>query len=420
MQKLCINGGKRLSGEIKIQGAKNSVLPILAATTLCSGEVILKNCPRISDTYSALQILTTLGCKASFCDEDKNVIKINSEKVSGYEITEDLMQKMRSSIFFLGALIGKMGRCSISYPGGCDIGIRPIDIHIKALKKMGVLVRDEHGYIDFKVKTRLKGSKIPLSFPSVGATENIILAGVLADGTTEIHNAAREPEIVDLAKFLVKCGAKSYGAGTDKIVIHGVEKLEGCEYTIMPDRIATATYLSAAAITAGEITIKDANIQTLESVISLYEQIGCVIHGEGDKIFFSAKKNPLALDTVRTQIYPGFPTDCQAFLMANMLIAKGTTVFVENIFENRFLHVPAFRKMGADIRIEGRVAVVEGVSKLYGAKVTASDLRGGAGLVVAALAAEGETEIYGIHHIDRGYEDIEEALTKLGASICRK
>lgn len=417
MQKLIINGGKRLSGEVTVQGAKNAVLPILAATVLCRGEAVLHNCPRLSDTYSAMRILTYLGCSASFDSCLTDTVIVRTEGLDRSSINDSLMREMRSSVFFMGALLGRTGQCSITYPGGCDIGSRPIDIHISALKKMGVSITEAHGHIE--CSGRPKGAKLTLSFPSVGATENIILAAALADGTTEITNAAREPEIVDLAHFLNRCGADIRGAGEGKILINGVKELRGCEYEIMPDRIAAATFLACTAATGGEITLRKCVPSHLDAVNAVFEQMGCRIYSSGGTIMFSAAKPLKAVDTVRTMVYPGFPTDCQAFVMAALCTAEGTTVFAENIFENRYQHTGGFQRMGADIRVEGKVAVVEGVKKLYGAKTSAPDLRGGAGLVAAALSAEGTSEISDIHYIDRGYEAIEKTLSSLGADIKR-
>lgn len=417
-QKLIVTGGSRLGGEIILQGAKNAVLPILAGTALCGGEVILKNCPKISDTYAAMRILNSIGCKTSV-KLSENTAVIDPAGLNCSDVSEDLMREMRSSIIFLGAILGRCGECNVTFPGGCDIGLRPIDIHIAALKKMGVTITEEYGKLNCIVKHKLKGAKIALSFPSVGATENIMLAAVLAEGITVISNAAREPEIVDLAKFLKKCGAKINGEGSGKIIINGVRELSGCEYSIMPDRIACATYLACAAVAGGEIVVKNCAPADLDSIIPVFEQMGCSIHSIGRSIYFAAKKQLRAVDTIRTTVYPGFPTDAQAFIMAALCKAKGTTVFVENIFENRYKHVGDLKRMGADIRVEGKVAVVEGVSKLYGAKMNSPDLRGGAALVTAALAAEGKSEISDIHFIDRGYEDFEYKLKSLGADIYR-
>ena len=417
MQKLIINGGKRLNGEITVQGAKNAALPIIAAAILCDDKVTLRNCPRITDTYCALRILKSLGCSGRFTD--KNTVVIDSKGLASSEISDELMREMRSSVFFMGALAGRTGQCRISLPGGCDIGQRPVDIHIAALKKMGVTVTEEHGSLNCFCDGRLKGAEIALSFPSVGATENVILAAVTAKGTTELTNAAREPEIADLAEFLNRCGADIKGAGTSSIIIHGKEKLHGCEYEIMPDRICTATYLACTAAAGGEILVKGCVPEHIRPVSSVFEQMGCSVYTCADRIYLSAQRPLKAADIVRTMVYPGFPTDCQAFVMAALCKAEGTSVFVENIFENRYHHAAELKRMGADIRVEGKVAVVRGVKKLYGAKTAASDLRGGAGLVTAALSAEGTSEISNIHFIDRGYEDIETVLSSVGADIKR-
>lgn len=417
MQKLIINGGKKLCGEVAVQGAKNAVLPILAAALLCNGEVTLRNCPRLSDTYSALRILNYLGCFAGFDICVPDAVTVRPCGLDRNDINDSLMREMRSSIFFMGALLGRTGRCRISFPGGCDIGSRPIDIHLSALRKMGVTVTEGFGGIDCSGKP--KGAKISLSFPSVGATENIILAAATAQGTTEISNAAREPEIACLSGFLNSCGADIRGAGGGRIVINGVKELHGCEYEIMPDRIAAATFLACTAAAGGEITLRRCIPPQLDAVNAVFEQMGCLIHVKDDNIMFSARKPLRAADTVRTMVYPGFPTDCQAFVMAAMCTANGTAVFVENIFENRYQHTGGLQRMGADIRVEGKVAVVEGVKRLCGAKVCAPDLRGGAGLVAAALSAEGASEITDIRYIDRGYESIERTLAALGADIKR-
>lgn len=416
MQKLIINGGKKLCGEIRIQGAKNAALPIMAGAVLCEEKVVLHNCPKISDVYAAMRILTYLGCKASF---EGNTVVIDPRNISCSVVPEELMREMRSSIFFLGAVLGKTGQCRLSLPGGCDLGPRPIDIHIAALRKMGVRIKEEYGGLDCSAEKGLSGTRIALSFPSVGATENIILTAVLAKGTTVISNAAREPEIVDLADFLNNCGAEIHGAGSGKITINGVKKLRGCEYRIMPDRIACATYLACTASTGGELVAYDCRPSDMESILPVFEQMGCIVHTLDNKIFFSARQPLHAVAPIRTMVYPGFPTDAQAFVMAALCRAKGTSVFVENIFENRYKHVAGLTRMGADIFVEGKAAVIEGVPKLYGVKTEAPDLRGGAGLVTAALAAEGTSEISAIHHIDRGYEEIEKVLSSIGADIKR-
>lgn len=416
MQSLVIEGGKRLSGEIQIQGAKNSALPLLAATILGQGETVLKNCPRLTDIYAACRILSYLGCK---CKANGNNVIVDTSSLTNFEVPDDLMREMRSSIIFLGAILGRLGECKLSFPGGCELGPRPIDMHLSALRKMGVTIKEEYGILDCKVEKELQGAKIPLSFPSVGATENIMLAAVLANGETEIRNAAREPEIVDLAKYLNRCGAKIFGAGESTITIVGVPFLRGCEYDVMPDRIVAATYLCAAAITGGELNLSNICYANIDSVTPALEEMGCYIYSYTDNIYINAKKILKPVKMIRTMPYPAFPTDAQAILMATLCKAKGTSVFVENIFENRYKHVGELSKMGADIKVEGKVAIVEGVDKLYGTTVSATDLRGGAALVLAGLAADGITTVTNIKHIDRGYEEIENVLSSVGGKISR-
>ena len=416
MQKLVVNGGKRLRGEIDLQGAKNSALPILSAVLLCDGESILHNCPCLTDIYSALRILNSLGCRCSFSE---NTAVIKCDGILKNEIKEELMREMRSSIIFLGAMLGRMKECTVSYPGGCELGSRPIDMHLDAFRKMGADIKEEYGKIICRVRNKIHGAKISLAFPSVGATENIMLCAVLADGETVINNAAREPEICDLAGYLRKCGAKIKGDGESRIIINGVKKLSGCEYDIMPDRIAGATYLSAAAATGGEIILKKSCVNAMESFISMLESAGCSINIFENNVYLRSGAALKAIKLIKTMPYPGFPTDAQAILMSALLKAKGTSVFEENIFDCRYRHTDALIKMGADIRVIGKTAVVEGVSRLYGASVEATDLRGGASMVIAGLSAEGESVITGLHHIDRGYENFEKALSCLGADIKR-
>lgn len=416
MQKLVVNGGKRLRGEIDLQGAKNSALPILSAVLLCDGESILHNCPCLTDIYSALRILNSLGCRCSFSE---NTAVIKCDGILKNEIKEELMREMRSSIIFLGAMLGRMKECTVSYPGGCELGSRPIDMHLDAFRKMGADIKEEYGKIICRVRNKIHGAKISLAFPSVGATENIMLCAVLADGETVINNAAREPEICDLAGYLRKCGAEIKGDGESRIIINGVKKLSGCEYDIMPDRIAGATYLSAAAATGGEIILKKSCVNAMESFISMLESAGCSINIFENNVYLRSGAALKAIKLIKTMPYPGFPTDAQAILMSALLKAKGTSVFEENIFDCRYRHTDALIKMGADIRVIGKTAVVEGVSRLYGASVEATDLRGGASMVIAGLSADGESVITGLHHIDRGYENFEKALSCLGADIKR-
>ncbi len=417
MQKLVINGEKRLCGELKVQGAKNSALPLLAACMLVNGETRLTNCPRLSDVFAAVRILGCLGCK---CSVSGDSVTVSAQQPCGCCVPEELMREMRSSIVFLGAVLGRVGECMLSFPGGCELGPRPIDMHLFALRKMGAVITEQHGELMCSCPVGLHGADITLPFPSVGATENIILAAALADGDTIIKNAAREPEITDLANFLLRCGARISGAGSDTITVRGVQSLHGCEYSVMPDRIAACTYLTAAAITGGEITLTGAEASDLDSFLKVLELSGCSVYTYSDRIFLSGTPTLRPVGMVRTMPYPGFPTDAQALATALLTQARGTSVIVETIFENRFHHVSELVRMGANIRVEGKVAIIEGVKDLYGANVMAADLRGGAALVLAGLAAQGTTTVSNIRLIDRGYEEIEKALASLGADIERK
>ncbi len=415
--KFCVNGGKRLCGSLRVQGAKNSILPILSACVLCRGEVVLHNCPDLSDVASAIKILEHLGISVFRSGND---IRILCNDITSCEVPEKLMREMRSSVVFLGAILARAGCACVSMPGGCELGPRPIDIHIAALKKLGAEIEDDHGVLRCCVKERLVGTHIALWFPSVGATENTILASVLARGTTVITNAAREPEIVDLARFLNACGARVRGAGSSTVVIEGVDRLCGCEYSIMPDRIVAVTFLTAAAVTGGDILLVGAEKGDITSVLSLFEQAGCELQTQHDTIRLRSPARPGAMHIIKTMPYPGFPTDAQAPIMALAAVANGTTMFVETIFENRYRHVGELMRMGADIKTEGKVAVVNGVERLHSAAVTCTDLRGGAALLLAALSAEGESVLSDIEHIDRGYQHVEHDLASLGAEITRK
>ncbi|MCL2013787.1 MAG: UDP-N-acetylglucosamine 1-carboxyvinyltransferase [Oscillospiraceae bacterium] len=416
LEKLVIQGLNTLNGEIAVHGAKNSALPILAASILNGSKNLLYNCPRIKDIDCAVKILNRLGCATK---QNGSIISIDSYSLSGYDIPESLMAEMRGSIVFLGALTARCKKARICYPGGCEIGQRPIDIHLEGLRRLGVIIDEEHGMLNCRVDKPLTGAKISLPFPSVGATENIMLAAVTARGETVIGNAAAEPEIADLADYLNKCGAIVRGAGENTIYIQGVAELHGAEHTIIPDRIVACTYLCAAAITGGSLLVKNMNPLHIEAVLELFEQSGCRMMTEPDRVHITAKKPPDPIHTARTLPYPGFPTDIVAPMTAIATIADGTSIFVENIFENRYKHVAELIKMGADISVEGRAAVIRGVDRLYGASVKATDLRGGAALVLAGLAAEGTTYITEMPHIDRGYECIEKSLSSVGAKITR-
>ena len=416
-EKLQLRGGKRLSGEVTVQGAKNAVLPIIAATAAARGTSVLHGCPHLSDVDAACRILRSLGCSTK--REGGSVI-VNADTMANTAIPPELMSEMRSSIFFLGAVLARAGECRMTMPGGCVLGPRPIDLHIDALRKMGVTVTDERGALVCKAENGIRGAKIMLPFPSVGATENIILTAVLADGDTEILNAAREPEIQDLSDYLIKRGAKIYGAGTGTINITGVsELLDEVEYKIIPDRIAAITYLCAAAITRGSLILRSADINGLGSFLPLLEKMGCSVYTYNDSVFLNAEKPLTSCGKVITAVYPGFPTDAQAPLMALACTLAGTTMFVENIFQSRFAHVTELVRLGAKIDVEGKAAVVQGVAELHGGQVCCTDLRGGAALVVAGLAAEGVTTVSDIYHIDRGYENIEGVLSAIGATIRR-
>ncbi len=416
MQKLVIEGGVPLEGEVFLHGAKNSALPILAAVLLCDGETTLENCARLTDVFAACRILTHLGCR---CTIRSHTVTVNVCDLRSDTIPEALMQEMRSSVIFLGAVLGRTGSCHISYPGGCELGPRPIDMHLEALQQMGARFHIHGGELDCTVPDRLHGAKIHLPFPSVGATENVMLAAVLAKGRTVLHNAAREPEICDLASFLRMGGAKISGDGESTIVIDGVEKLHGSTYRIMPDRIAGITYLGAAAITGGTICLRGTDAHPMENVLPMFEQMGCRLYPEPDRMHLLAPRRLHAVPSIQTMPHPGFPTDAQAIFMAMLSVANGVSVIEENIFENRYRHVDALVKMGAKIHVSGRIAVVTGTQTLSGASVSATDLRGGAAMVLAGLAANGKTEIRQISHIDRGYEAIETVLQGVGGRITR-
>ncbi len=417
MSKLLVSGGNALNGELSVQGAKNSVLPILAATLLCNGESIIHNCPNISDVQVSIKILEHLGCVCTFSE---NTLTVNAKNLINFDIPDDLMRQMRSSIVFLGAIAARMGLAKISSPGGCELGPRPIDLHLFALKTLGFRIEEEHGFIICKKENKVNNTVINLSFPSVGATENSILAAALTPGKTIIHNAAREPEIVDLANFLMASGVRIYGAGLDTVVIYGKEKLLGAEHSVIPDRIVAATFLSAVAVTKGKLTLENIIPSHLAAIINVFEQSGCEFQIYTDKLTMKAPEKLKFVTNVRSAVYPGFPTDAGPPIIAMLSIANGTSLFIENIFQNRFNYIEELKRLGAKITTHSNVAVIEGVSKLSSASVEATDLRGGAALIVAGLFAEGVTEINKIHHILRGYENIEKNLGILGAKIKRE
>lgn len=414
MSKLLVTGKRKLNGDVYVQGAKNSALPILAATILTRGENVIFNCPRLSDIEASTDILRYLGCEVERSD---HTLIVNADDVDRFDIPDELMRKTRSSIVFLGAVLARTGRAKLTFPGGCEIGQRPIDMHIKALKEMGAVIKEKHGFLDCTAPKGLVGTKIALSFPSVGATEDIMIAASLAKGTTTITNAAREPEISDLADFLNKCGARINGAGEGVVVIDGVGSLGAAQHSIIPDRIVAATLMGCGAVTNSQITLKGIVSSHLASIIPIFEDAGCKIKCHNGELKFSAPLRLKSMKTILTMPYPGFPTDAQAPLLAVSTVAEGTTVFVENIFENRYRHIGELVRMGARVKSEGKVAIVEGVPTLYGAKVDATDLRGAAALVIAGLCAESETEISGVKYLERGYDDFESTLSSLGASI---
>ena len=412
MSSFIIEGGTKLKGEVRISGSKNASLPIIAASILNGGKTTLYNVPNIHDTQITLKILKKLGCKIK---KNKEKIEINSTYITQKEISEDLMREMRSTVILAGALIGRFKEATFSYPGGCDIGARPIDLHLKAFKKLGINIEEEYGFIRCSCD-KIIGTNIDLDFPSVGATENIILASVLAEGKTTITNAAREPEIVDLVKMLRKMGAKISGEGTNIIEINGVKKLEDVKYRIMPDRIEAGTFLCAGAITGGNIKIINAIPEHLVPIISKLEEANCKIKIENNIIIIDAPQRLKAIE-IKTMPYPGFPTDLQSIFGTVLSVAKGTSIITENIFENRFRYLAELKRMGAKIKQENNVAITSGVKRLSGTAVQSTDLRGGAAMVLAGLEAKGITKVSNIEYILRGYEDIDKKLNKLGANI---
>ncbi len=415
MSAYVIQGGERLNGSVKIEGSKNAVLPILAASLINGQKTTLYNCPDLKDVSVTLNILGLIGCKVER-SSDRLVIDTSTLKTS--EVPEKLVREMRSSVIIMGAMLTRMKKVVLGYPGGCEIGIRPIDLHISSLRALGAKIIETGGYLYCEAE-KIYGADINLDFPSVGATENIMLAAVSAEGTTIIRNAAREPEVVDLQNFLNAIGGRISGAGTNIIRIDGVKNFNPVEYSVIPDRIVAGTYLIMAAATNGDIEITDIIPEHLSSILFKLKEAGCKLNVEKDRIQLLSPKRLKAVEAVKTLPYPGFPTDLQAPFLSLMTLASGTSVITENIFENRLKHVGELIKMGAKITTEGRTAIVKGVKKLHGAKVDAKDLRGGAALITAGLTAEGETTVYDVQHIDRGYELIDRKLQSLGAKIMK-
>lgn len=417
MEKLIVKGGNRLVGAVKTSGAKNAVLPIIAASILGTTPSHLDEVPMLEDVHTISEVLKCLGLSVE-CSPEKNVLDIDSTEITSYEAPYELVRTMRASFLVMGPLLARIGKARISMPGGCAIGARPIDIHLKGFEALGVKIEQGHGYIEASAPEGLKGTSIYFDFPSVGATENIMMAASLAEGNTILENVAEEPEIVDLANYLNKMGAKIRGAGTDTIRIEGVDKLHGADYTIIPDRIEAGTYMIAAAMTGGDVVVENVLPEHQKPLIAKLREAGAVVEEDIDKVRVIGQ-NPLKAVSIKTLPYPGFPTDMQAQMMAMMVIAEGRSKVTETVFENRFMHVVELNRMGAQISTEGRSAVIDGPSKLTGCDVRATDLRAGAAMILAGLVAEGTTRIGDLHHIDRGYENIVAKLKNLGADIER-
>ena len=408
-----IQGGRPLYGTLAVHGAKNSVLPILAACLLVPGQCVLHNCPDLSDVSATLDILRLLGCRA---DREGDAVVIDASSLTRWNIPEHLMREMRSSVTFLGALLARLGEAELSYPGGCELGPRPIDLHLAALRALGAEILEEQGALVCRRGT-LRGREICLAVPSVGATENAVLAACGCPGVTTIVGVAREPEIADLQGFLQAAGARVTGAGTSTIEVEGCADLHPVEYRVMGDRIAAATYLCGCAAAGGEVSLTGVSPDTLTAVLTCLEEAGCALHTGPDQIVLASRALLRGISPVRTAPYPGFPTDAQAILMAALAGGEGATLFEENIFDSRYRHVDELRRMGADIQIAGRAAMVSGVGRLHGAAVRSTDLRGGAALVVAGLGAEGITQVGELRHIRRGYQALDKNLSALGADI---
>ncbi len=412
MNRYIVEGGNRLNGEVVVSGSKNASLPIIAACILNKGKVEIKNCPQIRDVEMMIEILKRLGCTI---EREKHVIKIDANGIHSDTIPEELMHEMRSSVIIVGALLGRLGSAKFTYPGGCEIGSRPINMHLEAFKKLGVELTEECGKIDCRVK-EMKANTITLSFPSVGATENIMLASVMAEGTTCIINAAKEPEIVCLQDFLCSMGAKVYGAGTNTIFIQGKTRWHDTSYTVIPDRIEAGTYLCMASGCGGEVVVKNVVPEHINSILYYLKMANCKIGIAKNEIYLKSKPMIFPL-RIKTKPYPGFPTDMQSQFVTLLSTANGTSTMIETIFENRFKYISELNSMGANIRVHGKTAIIQGVPQLKGASIQAKDLRGGAALICASLMAEGVSTIDGAKYVKRGYENLIEKLTILGAKL---
>ncbi len=416
MESFVIQGGRRLEGTVRVDGAKNAALPILAACVLTQETVQLHHVPQISDVSRMVDILRILGCNVLVDGHD---MRLDASHISQTEMPDQLSKQIRSSIFLLGPILSRFRRATVTYPGGCEIGLRPIDLHLAGLKSLGVEIREEGGVIHCD-GTRMHSGEIHLDYPSVGATENIMMAAVLLPGESVIHNAAREPEIVDLAGFINAMGGRVHGAGSAVMTIEGVKALHGTQWQPMPDRIVAGTLLAAGAITGGQVELTQAPVTALHAINAKLREMGCDVREEGNRVMLQAPQRLTAFAQLQTQPYPGFPTDMQVQMLALLSVAEGTGVIVENVFENRFTHAGDLNRMGARILCSGRTAVVRGVEELYGARVTARDLRGGAALVLAGLKAQGETQVDGAELVERGYERLENQLNALGAQVRRQ
>lgn len=413
MEKIAINGGRELSGKVKISGSKNSVLPIIIAAILAEGESVIYDVPNLTDVHILKDILVELGAQVHF---ENNVFTIDPSDIKSWEASYESINKMRASVLVMGPLLAKFGRAIVAMPGGCAIGTRPIDLHLKGFESLGAKIALEEGFVSAYSDSGLKGGKIYLDFPSVGATENIMMAAALAEGTTTIENAAEEPEIVDLANFINAMGGQVRGAGTNVIKIVGVDKLTGAEHTVIPDRIEAGTYLIAGALAGRGLVVENIIAHHIRPVISKLIECGVDLEENGSSITVN-KAEKIKASEIKTLPYPGFPTDMQSVFSVLLCLAEGTSIITETVFENRFMHIDELKKMGASAKIEGKSVVIQGVESLQGAQVKATDLRAGAALILAGLMAEGRTEIYDVYHIFRGYEDIIEKLTSLGADI---